>query len=173
MRSQRGVTLFELVVVLAIASVAVAVTVAYSTPWLGRESMHGAVSDTYSFFQLTRMESVKRNQACRLVVDTVDGELGVWDSAGTVSTSDDVLLHKTRLPDSVSFARPDVGTAVTLEATAETGVYQTVFSSDGMVASGAGSVYLHGGNGFRAVSVYAAGASAVAKWNGAAWVEGN
>jgi len=173
MRSQRGVTLIELIVVLAIASVVVAVTVVYSTALLGRESMHGAASDTYAFFQLTRMESVKRNQICRLVVDTVDGELGVWDSTGTPSTSDDVLLHSTLLPDAVSFARPDVGAAVTLEATAETGVYQTVFSSDGMVASGAGAVFLHGGNGFRAVSVYAAGASEVAKWNGSGWIASN
>ncbi len=171
MRSESGMTLAELVVVLGLALGLAAVTVVYSMPWMVKESVRSAAFDVNGMLQLTKVEAVSRNRPIRFVVDTAAGELQVWDTLGSGSTSDDVLLHDRTLPTHVVFARPDTGSAVTLD-TVDAASYQAVFTSDGMLSSGPGVICLHGGESFGSVAVYAAGAIEILRWNGTEWTSG-
>jgi len=169
MRDQSGITLSELLVVMAIAAVAVTVTLVYSSPWLARESVRSSANDVASFMQLARIEAVSRNTDCRFVVDTGSRVLEVRDSMGTGSVTDDQLLFQRRLPSGVAFSRPDGGATVTLEQLPSTTIYQAVFASDGIVSSGAGGVFFQGGNRWASVQVQAAGATEINYWDGQAW----
>ncbi len=171
MRSELGVTLVELVVVLALALGLAAVTVAYSMPWMVKESVRSAAFDVNGMLQLAKVEAVSRNRPSRFVVDTAAGELQVWDTLGSDPTSDDVLLHDRTLPTHVVFARPDAGPAVTLDAV-DAASYQAVFTSDGMLSSGPGVICLNGGESFGSVAVYGAGGIEVFRWIGTGWASG-
>jgi Tfp pilus assembly protein FimT len=169
MKNERGMTLFEVVMVLGLASVALLATVTVAVPWIARERSRSAVYDVQSYLQLTRIEAVSRNRECRFVVDTATRILQVYDGNATASTTDDRLLYETTLPSKVQFARPDSGTAVTLSQIASSTKYQTKFSSDGIVTEGTGLVSVLGGNEYNRVQVYAAGGVTVDRWSGSTW----
>ena len=173
MSSESGLTLVELVVVVAIVSLIVTMTLVSAIPIIARETMHGAMADVRAFMQLTKIEAVSRNHDCGFVVDSSARTLGVWDSMGTSSTSDDELLHDGAIGESVTFARPDSGATVTLSQIGSTTSYETIFSADGAVSSGTGSVHLFGGEAFGRVSVLAAGGLETALWKASAWVAGS
>ena len=172
MRDQRGLTLIELIVVVAVVSVMVGITVAYSLPWLAKETMRSGANDVQSFMQLAKIEAVSRNRECRFVVDASSGTLEVWDSLGTGDDSDDVRLHLSSLPTSIAFERPDFGDVITLEQIDSSLRFQSVFGSDGVISSGDGAVFLRGGEGFGNVEVYAAGGIEMHYWNGSTWRAG-
>lgn len=173
MRDERGVTTLELLVVVTILAVGVTFTAIHSMPWMARESMRSAANTMVSFMQLTKMEAASRNRDCRFVVDTVNATLEIWDSMGTAPDTDDVRLHVESLPSSVNFQRPDPGAVVTLDEIVAAQVYQAVFGSDGIVALGAGAVFIHGGEDFGSVQLHAAGGTEIEYWNGSGWVEGH
>ena len=170
MKNEKGMTLFELVAVLGLASAALLATATYALPWIARERSRSAVYDVQSYLQLTRIEAVSRNRECRFVVDTATRILQVYDGNATSSTSDDRLLYETTLPTKVTFARPDSGTAVTLSQIGTSTKYQTIFSSDGIVTQGTGLVSVLGGNEYNRVQVYAAGGVTVDRWSGSNWL---
>ncbi|NIV49140.1 MAG: prepilin-type N-terminal cleavage/methylation domain-containing protein, partial [Gammaproteobacteria bacterium] len=93
MRNQNGISLIELLVVVAVAAVALVTTVAFSMPWMAKETMRSAAHDLQAVMQLTRIEAVSRNHACRFVLNTDLGQMQVWDTRGTGGASDDELLH--------------------------------------------------------------------------------
>ena len=171
MRSETGMTLVELVVVLGLALGMAAVTGAYSMPWMVKESVRSAAFDVNGMLQLAKTEAVSRNRPTRFVVDTAAGELQVWDTLGSAPTSDDLLLHDRILPTHVEFARPDVGDAVTLDAV-DAASYQAIFTSDGILSSSPGVICLNGGETFGSVAVYAAGGLEISRWNGTEWTSG-
>ena len=170
MNNQKGMTLFELVFVLSVASVALVATATYALPWMAREKSRSAVYDVQSYLQLTRIEAVSRNRECRFVLDTDSRIVQVFDGNSTSSTSDDSLLYETTLPAQIQFARPDSGTAVTLSQIGSTSMYETVFTSDGIVAQGTGEVALFAGNEYNRVLVFGAGGVSVDRWSGSGWV---
>jgi Tfp pilus assembly protein FimT len=165
-------SLIELVIVVAIISLAVAATVIFSAPWLARESMRGAANDVHSYMQLSKIEAASRNWDTRFVVDTANRTLEVWDSMGTDSDGDDVRLHMASLPTAVNFSRPDVGDPVTLDQIGASKRYEAVFTSDGLVSDGVGAVFLFGGETYGSVELHAAGGTEIKYWNGAAWRAG-
>ena len=171
-RSQRGMTLVELLAVLAVAAVLLVVSASYSMQWLAIETLRSGMQDVQAYVQLARTEAVARNQQCRFVVDTSTGVLQVWDGVGTLFTNDDVLVHEQRLPSGIVFARPDAGSLSTLQQIGTTAKYQTVFRSDGSVVSGTGDVFLYGGERFGSISVHAAGGTEMFYWNGSDWDHG-
>ena len=169
MKNERGMTLFEVVMVLGLASAALLATATYALPWMARERSRSAVYDVQSYLQLTRIEAVSRNRECRFVVDTASRTLRVFDGNATAVTTDDRLLYETTLPSKVTFSRPDSGTAVTLSQIGTSTQYQTKFSSDGIVTEGTGLVSVLGGNEYNRVQVYAAGGVTVDRWSGSNW----
>jgi Tfp pilus assembly protein FimT len=166
-------TLIEVLLVVALASLVLAAAAVYSVPWLYRESMRGAIYDVQTYVQLARIEAVSRNRDCRLVVDTGSGTLQVLDMNGTVNPIDDTLLYEQRLPGSVTFADPGGGAAVTLNQIGTTPLYQVRFNADGTVVAGAGSVNLFGGQRYGRISVFAAGGTQVERWSDGAWHVGS
>jgi hypothetical protein len=148
-------------------------TAAYSVPWIAREKMRSAIYDVQTYMQLARIEAVSRNQDCRMVVDTGSHKLWVLDSAGTSTLVDDIPLYERELPESVSFARPGGGAAVTLAQIGGGDSYQTVFKSDGTVDAGVGDVVIFGGEQYGRISVFGAGSTQVEKWNNGSWHVGS
>ena len=161
--------MIEALLGLSLVSVLVGALAAYSVPTLAREKMRSSVYDIHVLLQLARTEAISHNRDCRFVLDTGAGTLEVWDGLGTTSSSDDIVLYSRRLPESVGLARPDTGPTVTLDQIGATTGYQTVFASDGIVAAGTGSVFLHGGFRYVRVSVHGAGGVELAQWNGSEW----
>jgi len=173
MRNEKGMTLIETLLVVAVASLALMATAAYSVPWIAREKMRGAVYDVQLYMQLARVEAVSRNTDCRMVLDTSGGTIQVLDSNGTTTTVDDILLYSRSLPTSIAFARPGGGSAVTLSQIGSTDSYQAIFTSNGTVTSGIGEVVIHGAEQYGKVSVYGAGGTQVEKWTNGAWHVGS
>ncbi len=116
-----------------ITSLAVGVTIVSSTVWMAKETMRSAVSDVGGMMQLTKIEAVSRNRDCHFVIDTATGTL-------EVRNDEDELLHSRSLPANVVLDRPDLGSVVTLELIDASESYQAVFTSDGVVSSGAGAI---------------------------------
>jgi prepilin-type N-terminal cleavage/methylation domain-containing protein len=173
MNNEQGMTLIETLLVIALASLVLVTTAAYSVPWIAKEKMRSAVYDIQTYLQLARIEAVSRNQDCRMVVDTGSRTLQVLDSVGTASTFDDLLLYERNLPSSVTFARPGGGAAVTLAQIGGGDSYQTIFNSDGTVDSGVGDVVILGGDHYARISVFGAGGTQVEKWNNGSWHVGS
>lgn len=173
MRNAKGMTLIEVMLVVAVASLVLMTTAAYSVPWIAREKMRGAIYDVQLYMQLARVEAVSRNTDCRMVVDTAGGTLQVLDSVGTAGIYDDILLYTRSLPELVEFDRPDSGSAVTLSQIGSSDSYQAIFSSDGTVTSGIGVVVLQGAEQYGKVSVFGAGGTQVEKWTNGAWHVGS
>ncbi len=170
MHNQKGMSLIELVLVLALASAALLATATYALPWIARERARSAVYDVQSYLQLARIEAISRNRDCRFVLDTSTRTLEVYDANGTpATTGDDILLYQTTLPEQITFARPDGGAAVTLSQIGTSDAYETVFTSDGIVADGTGEVALFGGDEFNRVLVFGAGGVTVDHWTGSGW----
>ena len=172
MKRQRGVTLTELLIVLAVASLGLLAVGTYAVPWVAREGLRSAIYDVQTYMQLARIEAISRNRDCRFVVDTSNNRISVLDSAGTASVGDDILLYESDLPDTVSFARPDTGSAVTLDNVSGS-IYQTRFGSDGIVNVGTGEVVMFGGSKYEKVEVFGAGGIRIQKWNGTGWAIGS
>ncbi len=173
MGNQKGFGLAELIVVVALASLVIGASVAYSIPWMAQETLRIAVQDVRSIVQLARVEAVSRNIACRFVVDTRAGTLRAMDTRGTADRSDDLLLHDAQLPSVIVFARPDAGDVSTMLQIGDTGSYEVVFSSDGVVRQGTGQLFLHGGDSFGSVAVLGAGGIEVSYWDGYDWHPGS
>jgi Tfp pilus assembly protein FimT len=145
-------------------------TAVYAMPWVARERARSALYELQSYMQLTRIEAVSRNHDCRFVVDTATRTLQIYDSNGTGATGDDILLHETTLPPVIVFDRPDSGLAITLSQIGTSSTYETVFTSDGVVASGTGTVAVYGGEEFNRIQVQGAGGVMVEHWDGSSWV---
>ena len=173
MLDERGMSLAEISIVLVIAAIMITAAATYTIPWLGREQMRSAVYEVQQFMQLARIEAVSRNRSCRFRLDTASRQLQIYDLNAPSNSSDDIQLYQTvTLPSTVSFARPDSGSAVTLNLLSGTS-YESTFASDGSVTSGAGLVAMQGGDGNYRVNLYGAGGVRVERWNGSAWLLGS
>jgi hypothetical protein len=58
---------------------------------------------------------------------------------------------------------------VTLTQIGSSSVYETVFTSDGIVSSGTGEVAMFGGDEYNRVMVFGAGGVSVDRWSGSGW----
>ncbi len=173
MRNERGTSLVGLMVAIGIAGLILLSTAAWSIFWLAGERMRDALYDVQTYAQLTRVEAIKRNNDCRLVLDTSTRTLQVLDGQRTPSLDDDVLLHETRLSEVVAFSRPEPGEPVTLQRIGDSTRYQVVFSADGSVANGWGDVVIFAGERYGRVQVAGAGGVSVQRWNGRDWLAGS
>lgn len=166
---ERGFTLPETLVMLAVFALLLGMSITYTIGWLGRAESRGAIYTMQTLFQRARMEAVARNRACRFTVDTATRQARIYDLVDVANTADDILVSDTTLSSKVSFARPDSGSAVTLASISGT-TYGATFGSDGAVSAGVGMVALLGGDGYFRVNLYGAGGASIERWNGTAWV---
>ena len=172
MRSERGMSLAEVTVVMVVVAIIATATATYTIPWLGREEMRGAVYQVQQYLQLARVHAISRNRSCRFQIDTSSRRMTVFDLNDPASTTDDILLNDATLSSKISFARPDSGSAVTLTSLGGN-LYGATFASDGSVSAGAGLVAMQGGDGSYRVNLYGAGGVRVERWDGSAWVLGS
>lgn len=172
MNKQRGITLTELLIVVSVVSLSMLAVGTYTVPWVAREGLRSAVYDVQTYMQLARIEAISRNRECRFVVDTTGNRVAVLDTAGTAAVGDDILLYSADLPETVSFARPDFGAAVTINHVAGS-IYQVRFGSDGIVSVGTGEIVMLGGSKYEKVQIFGAGGIQIQRWNGTGWAIGS
>jgi len=172
MKSEQGVTVLELLVVVALLAIVVLVAMGMASGWQKRETVRSAVYEIQSHFQLARTEAIRRNRPCRFVIDSSTRSVQVMDLMNPADNSDDVELTSFTLP-AVEFEKPGGGSAITLEASGTPDVYQATFESDGSISAGSGTVMMEGGEDYKRVSVYAAGGTRAEHWNGTSWVPGS
>ncbi len=170
-KQQAGVTLSELLIVLTLATMVMAVGAVATVPRLARESMRGALHNIGTLVRVAHLESVKRNRACRFVVDLAARTLSVVDTNGTTAPNDDNTIRSLNMSSIVSVARPDTGSPITF--TTASGVYYVEFDPDGHVSTGAGEMVLCSGERYGKVVVYSAGGVRYERWDGLSWVAGS
>ena len=168
MKHESGVTLLELVSVIAAGMMILAAGTLATVPWLAREAMRGSLHDAGTLVQVARTEAVKRNHGCKFVVDLSTRAMSVVDMNGTESPDDDRVLRRAQLSSVVGVARPDAGSAITF-ATESDAVYLVEFHPDGYVSTGAGEMVLYAGDSYQKLVVYAAGGVRYEKWDGSSW----
>ncbi len=171
-RSERGATMFELMIVLVLAGLLLGASVSYSVHSIGREEVRAAAHEIQTYMQIARAEAIKRNRTCRFTVNTANRVVRAIDTMGTSSTTDDVVLQSATLSSKVSFSRPGGGSAVTLPVLSGS-VYALDFDSQGIVSGSTGTVSVKGGDRFDQVTAMAGGATRIDRWSGTAWVNGS
>src|SRR6266705_2244353 len=97
MRSDRGMSLAEVTVVMVVVAIIATAAATYTIPWLGREEMRGAVYQVQQYLQLARVDAISRNRSCRFQIDTSSRRMTVIDLNDPASTTDDILLNDARL----------------------------------------------------------------------------
>jgi type II secretory pathway pseudopilin PulG len=172
LKTQRGASLLEIVIVVALLGLMVMAGLAFTTDIIGREKMLGAAYSLQSYMHMTRMVAVQRHHSCQFVLDTSGRRVQVIDLHSVADSSDDEVLEEIRLPDGIAFARPDSLDVITLNHLGS-GVYEATIVPDGSVTSGAGYVSIRGGETFTVIRLYAAGAVRVERWVNGSWVVGN
>ncbi len=161
---QRGATVAELIVVLGLSAIIAMAAVGSSIAWLNREAAHSALHEIQAHLQLARMEAVSRAENCTFAIDAATRRIRVVDSAGAV-------LHRETLDRKAVFEDPDGGPAITLASVSGT-TYEATFSPAGVVASGAGTIYVAGGGDHRRITLLVGGATQIEHQVGTAWVGG-
>jgi prepilin-type N-terminal cleavage/methylation domain-containing protein len=171
-RFERGYTLAELLVALAIGGLLLLAATTTSVAWIGREESRSAVYLLQTLVQSARMQAISRHRACRIKLDTSTRQIQVIDLNDPANGADDVTVTGVTLSPRLSFARPDGSTPVTLALVSGT-TYQTTFGSDGAVTQGAGVVSVLGGDRYQQLTVYGAGGVKLERWTGSAWQVGS
>ena len=170
-KQQAGVTLPEVLVVLTLATMVLALGAVATVPQLTRQAMRGALHNGGTLVRAAQTEAVKRNRACRFVVDLIARTMSVVDTNGTATVTDDKTLRSLPLPSVVSVARPDAGSPITF--TLASGLYHVEFDPDGHVSTGAGEMVLCSGERYGRFVVFSAGGVRYERWNGSSWVVGS
>ncbi len=170
MRTDRGFSLLELVVVLAFAALLMMAGVVFALDWYGRERIRSSVYVIQSNLQLTRFTAVQRHRPCRFMINVSSRRIRVIDLNNPTVSSDDKIVTEMTLPPNITFERPDVGSPVTLHHVSGA-VYDATLQGDGSVSEGVGDLILHAGGAYMRLRLFAAGGVVIERWNGAAWTK--
>ena len=170
---ERGLSLVELLITLAIFALVAMTAALYSTDSIARARGREESYKLLSFLQTARMEAVSRNRACTFVLDTAGRTIRVMDSAGTSDPSDDTILTQVALDKRVTFTSPVSGPGPITLVSGSGATWLATFSPEGTVPGGAGFVSIKSGSRFDRVTLFAAGAAKVERWTGSAWSQGS
>lgn len=88
---QRGFTLLEILVVLAILGIALTLITGYRAPWSGRLELRGTASDIAAALRMARGEAIAQNRPIDVAVD-VDGRRLQIDTAAPRQLSPQLKL---------------------------------------------------------------------------------
>jgi len=170
-RRQSGATLIELLGALAVACVALLVSLLLSNDWILREAARSAVYEVQSHLQLARAHAITRSHKTRFVIDQATRRIEIFDLNDPGDPNDDLLLSAMTLSRTIEFDRPDAGAPITLHSWGGSR-YDATFLPEGSVHDGVGEIVIEAGGAYHKVSLYAAGGVGVQRWNGAAWQKG-
>ena len=105
---ERGFTLVEMLVVIAIMSIAVLLAAPFLTKQIQRSKLIGVAQQAAGMMRLARMDAIKTSR-CAIVLIDVDGDRmeALSDRDGDcLPSAPDVRLSEIVLPNGVSFASP-------------------------------------------------------------------
>jgi prepilin-type N-terminal cleavage/methylation domain-containing protein len=176
---ERGFTMLECAIAIAIISVLVAIALPRLNNSMREHRVNIAMRQVVDALKRAKMQAISENRNTAVAVDTGGRRMGV------VFLNDDATVSRMEfipLPDGVSFQRPagvtvappDVTTAGVVSFAQQDAYYQQGFTSRGFpsLASGADVVSIFVGNGqsFRAVTMTSVGGIRTYTFENRAWV---
>lgn len=105
-RRQRGFTMIEMVVVVALIGIMAVFAAAYLRSIFKREKLKSVVKEIYSIALATRMQAVRHNAPCVMLVDPVARLVTVWAEAlpyNYVQDAGEPTIISFVIPDNVVF----------------------------------------------------------------------
>lgn len=134
-RRERGFTLIEMLVVLAILSIAVLLAAPYLTKQVQRSKLIGVAQQASGMMRLARMDAIKSSRCAMVAIDPGSGRVEVFSDrdGNCLPSAPDERLSEVVLPNGVSFASPcGSGAASVRGLTTRVGLSSVaVFRSDG------------------------------------------
>ena len=190
MPADKGFTLIELAIIVAIIAVAGAVSVPILIPWFNNMSVRSAARDLYSTIQEARLMAVEGNCEIAVIFDrgthryhlcTDPGADGIWNSASDMTGSGDndikqtVDFQSSRYKNRVRYGCGNATSPVAAGGTFDNYItYKNpddclVVDSKGL--GGSGYVYLENPENktVYAVGTRTSGLVRLVKWNGTSW----
>ena len=143
-RPERGVSLIEILIVVAIGALVAVFVAAYLRSIFKREKLKTAVKDVYAVVVATRMQAIRRNQTCVMLVDTNRRQIRVWAETppeNYVQDPGEPTLIQAELPANVVLRFAPAGAAVNgPDAVAFDGYLGSAELADRIVFKGDGSL---------------------------------
>lgn len=177
MRNNKGFTLIELMIVVAIIAVIAAIAAPNILGWFPHQRIKAASRELWVNMQNTRMGAVKDNKEWAIEFDVANNLYKVWDGGadGSWSTAGDNVIHETITLDyyksGVSYGHS--ASAAAIGAGFDNDV---TFTSDVLVfnprghAKTSGYCYLTNKDGESyAVGARTSGSIVIRRWMGGAW----
>lgn len=179
---ERGFTLIEMLVVLAIFSVAAMLSIPYLSAQIQRSKLLGVASQVSGLMRLARLDAIKNSRSAMVVIDLSAKKVNAFTDRNTNNQPDaDEVIGEVILPNSVIFGAPgDVTGAASVDGfTAFAGnPNMALFRSDGSIAATGAFRFQSqqvgtGGINYLEVNVSPAATARIAlrKWESSAWVE--
>lgn len=105
-RREKGFTMIELVVVVALIGIMAVFASVYLRSIFKREKLKSVVKEIYSLALATRMQAVRRNSPCVMLIDPTNKRVTVWADAPPYNYTQDAgepTLLSFTIPDNVYF----------------------------------------------------------------------
>ena len=179
---ERGFTLIEMLVVLAIFSVAAMISIPYLSAQIQRSKLLGVASQVSGLMRLARLDAIKNSRRAMVAIDLSARKVNAFTDRNSNNLPDaDEVIGEVILPKSVTFAEPggSVGAdSVKGFSTLAGSPNMAVFSGDGSIAATGAFRFQSqqvgtGGINYLEVNVepQATARIALRKWESSDWVE--
>lgn len=174
MVNNRGFTLLEVLIAVAMISVIGAIAIISFATWLPNYKLKGAARDLYSTLQKARMIAVKTNGNSAVIFDLANNNYSLCDNWNSSTSSCDGSLTTTDLTllgYGIGFGHGDATSAIGVGFDNEVTYAgdDVVFNSRGL-CDASGYVYLENTSGSTySVGSLTSGAVRILKWHGGTW----